>query len=445
MAPKRVDAAAVLVEPGRQADPVRKAQARRASPDRRPGAGRRRRPAACAGSPASAPSVRSCACSGSSPNRNGRASGIGNERHRRGDSGIAVAYSVRPSPGPLPHAGEGNHDRTAHRERHLRRHRRPRRPPVGRADRSARCTTSTSPTEKMPPELIRALALVKRSAARRQPRRSACSTRAKADAIVAAADEVLAGRHDGEFPLVGLADRLRHADQHEHERGARQPRLAAARRRRAAKARLVHPNDDVNRSQSSNDVFPTAMSVAAVEALDAAAAAGARGAARHARGEGAGVRRHRQDRPHPPAGRDAADARPGDLRLGGAARPRPGARARGAAAPVRAGARRHGGRHRPERARRASAEQVAAELARAHRAAVRLRAEQVRGAGRARRARPRARRAEDAGGVADEDRQRRALAGLRAALRPRRDPHSRRTSPAARSCRARSTRPSARR
>ena len=34
-----------------------------------------------------------------------------------------------------------------------------------------------------------------------------------------------------------------------------------------AKARLVHPNDDVNRSQSSNDVFPTAMSVAAVEAL----------------------------------------------------------------------------------------------------------------------------------------------------------------------------------
>ena len=93
--------------------------------------------------------------------------------------------------------------------------------------------------------------------------------------------------------------------------------------------RLVHPNDDVNRSQSSNDVFPTAMNVAAVEALATRAAAGGRSAARHAR-----ARRprefadDRQDRPHPPAGRDAADARPGDLGLGRAARPRHGARAR---------------------------------------------------------------------------------------------------------------------
>ena len=47
--------------------------------------------------------------------------------------------------------------------------------------------------------------------------------------------------------------------------------------------RLVHPNDDVNRSQSSNDVFPTAMSVAAVESLVRRAAAGGRRAARHAR------------------------------------------------------------------------------------------------------------------------------------------------------------------
>ena len=60
----------------------------------------------------------------------------------------------------------------------------------------------------------------------------------------------------------------------------------------------------------------------------------------------------RQDRPHPPAGRDAADARPGDLGLGRAARPRHGARPRCAAAPVRARARRHGGRHRAERAAR---------------------------------------------------------------------------------------------
>ena len=42
----------------------------------------------------------------------------------------------------------------------------------------------------------------------------------------------------------------------------------------------MHPNDDVNRGQSSNDVFPTAMNVAAVQAIDGAAAAGARSAAR---------------------------------------------------------------------------------------------------------------------------------------------------------------------
>ena len=50
--------------------------------------------------------------------------------------------------------------------------------------------------------------------------------------------------------------------------------------------RLVHPNDDVNRSQSSNDVFPTAMHVAAVRRDHAPAAAGAGAAARHAGAEG---------------------------------------------------------------------------------------------------------------------------------------------------------------
>jgi fumarate hydratase class II len=55
-------------------------------------------------------------------------------------------------------------------------------------------------TEKMPPELIRALALVKRSAAVVNRALGTLDPK-KADAIVAAADEVLAGRHDGEFPL----------------------------------------------------------------------------------------------------------------------------------------------------------------------------------------------------------------------------------------------------
>jgi len=55
-------------------------------------------------------------------------------------------------------------------------------------------------TEKMPPELIRALALVKRSAAIVNRELGTLDAK-KADAIAIAADEVLAGRHDGEFPL----------------------------------------------------------------------------------------------------------------------------------------------------------------------------------------------------------------------------------------------------
>ena len=154
------------------------------------------------------------------------------------------------------------------------------------------------------------------------------------------------------------------------------------------------------------------MHVAAVEAVAQPAAAGASQTLRDTLArEGRGVRRHRQDRPHAPAGRDAAHARPGDSPATSRSSTT-ASRTSSAALPhlVRARARRHRGRHRAERATRSSRARVAAELARADRAAVRHRAEQVRGARRARRARARARRAEDARRVADEDRQRRALA-----------------------------------
>ena len=81
IAPKRVDAAAVLVEPCGQADAVGKASGPRSSPGRRHA---RLRDSATSGVRwirASAASVRSCACSGSSPNRKGRASGKGMQRH----------------------------------------------------------------------------------------------------------------------------------------------------------------------------------------------------------------------------------------------------------------------------------------------------------------------------------------------------------------------------
>jgi fumarate hydratase class II len=120
-------------------------------------------------------------------------------------------------------------------------------------------------TEKMPPELIRALAWVKRSAAVVNRALSTLSAE-KADAIVAAADEVLAGGHDGEFPLsIWQTGSGTQSNMNMNEVLAnRASQLLGG---PLGEGRLVHPNDDVNRSQSSNDVFPTAMSVAAVEAV----------------------------------------------------------------------------------------------------------------------------------------------------------------------------------
>jgi fumarate hydratase class II len=119
--------------------------------------------------------------------------------------------------------------------------------------------------ERMPVELVRALALVKRACATVNLALDALD-RAKAEAIVAAADEVLAGRHDEEFPLVvWQTGSGTQTNMNANEVLAnRASELLGGRR---GMARLVHPNDDVNRSQSSNDIIPTAMHVAAVEAL----------------------------------------------------------------------------------------------------------------------------------------------------------------------------------
>ena len=119
--------------------------------------------------------------------------------------------------------------------------------------------------ERMPEALIKALAMVKRAAAVVNQDLAALPA-GKARAIIAAADEVIEGAHTGEFPLViwqtgsGTQTNMnmnevlanRGSEIEGGERGDK---------------RLIHPNDDVNKGQSSNDVFPTAMSVAAVEAV----------------------------------------------------------------------------------------------------------------------------------------------------------------------------------
>ncbi|TAL53936.1 MAG: class II fumarate hydratase [Pandoraea sp.] len=120
-------------------------------------------------------------------------------------------------------------------------------------------------TEKMPRELMHALAHVKRAAAGVNRALGVLDER-KAEAIIAAADEVIEGRHDDEFPLAiwqtGSGTQT-NMNMNEVLANRASELLGGVR----GEARLIHPNDDVNKGQSSNDVFPTAMSVAAAGAL----------------------------------------------------------------------------------------------------------------------------------------------------------------------------------
>ncbi len=120
-------------------------------------------------------------------------------------------------------------------------------------------------TEKMPVSLIQALALTKRAAAKVN-QDLGLLTADKATAIINAADEVLAGKHPDEFPLAiwqtgsGTQSNM---NMNEVLANRASELLGGVR----GMERKVHPNDDVNKSQSSNDVFPTAMHVATVIAI----------------------------------------------------------------------------------------------------------------------------------------------------------------------------------
>src|SRR5215471_19239828 len=119
--------------------------------------------------------------------------------------------------------------------------------------------------ERFPPNFIRALAEVKRAATVVNAELNLLDS-AKARAIVAAADEVIAGQHANEFPLVvWQTGSGTQTNMNMNEVLAnRASELLGGQR---GLPRLVHPNDDVNRSQSSNDVIPTAMHLAAARAL----------------------------------------------------------------------------------------------------------------------------------------------------------------------------------
>ncbi len=117
----------------------------------------------------------------------------------------------------------------------------------------------------MPARLIWALAHVKRAAAQVNMDLGLLDGE-KGAAIIAAADEVIAGKHEGEFPLVvWQTGSGTQSNMNMNEVLANRASEIMGGER--GEKRKVHPNDDVNKCQSSNDVFPTAMHVAAVEAL----------------------------------------------------------------------------------------------------------------------------------------------------------------------------------
>ena len=120
--------------------------------------------------------------------------------------------------------------------------------------------------EKQPTEIIHALAQVKKASALVNSQLGLLDEK-KCKAIVAAADEVIAGQHPDEFPLVvWQTGSGTQTNMNVNEVLAnRASELLGGER---GESRRVHPNDEVNKSQSSNDVYPTAMHVAAVTAIE---------------------------------------------------------------------------------------------------------------------------------------------------------------------------------
>ena len=149
--------------------------------------------------------------------------------------------------------------------------------------------------DTMPRELIKAFGILKKAAAMANVELKLLD-KERGDMIAQVADEVIAGKLDEHFPLViwqtgsGTQTNM-NANEVISNRaieisggvmGSKKP---------------IHPNDDVNKAQSSNDTFPTAMHIAAVEVLDASGR-GVEGFEEAPGGQGECQCKRNQDRPH---------------------------------------------------------------------------------------------------------------------------------------------------
>lgn len=121
-------------------------------------------------------------------------------------------------------------------------------------------------TEKMPREIIRAIGILKKAAAMTNNQLGTLGSE-KLDLIIQAADEVIAGTLDAHFPLsIWQTGSGTQSNMNANEVISNRA-IEIAGGVMGSKS-PIHPNDDVNKSQSSNDTFPTAMHIAAAEILN---------------------------------------------------------------------------------------------------------------------------------------------------------------------------------
>ena len=160
-----------------------------------------------------------------------------------------------------------------------------------------------------------------------------------ASRIAAAADQVAAGDHDDQFPI----DVFQTGSGTSSNMNANEVIATLA-------GEGVHPNDHVNMGQSSNDVFPSAVHLAALDRISDELLPAVERLGDSLAAKGRAVRRRGQGRPHPPDGRGAGHARPGVRRLRRAGARGPGPDRGNARAAGQDPARRHRRRHRPEHA-----------------------------------------------------------------------------------------------
>ncbi|MBU8656753.1 class II fumarate hydratase [Bacillus pumilus] len=119
-------------------------------------------------------------------------------------------------------------------------------------------------SEKMPKEVVNAFAILKRSTAIANERLGNLESE-KAEAIATVCDDIISGKYDEHFPLVVW--QTGSGTQSNMNMNEVVANRATAYLKDKNSEFSIHPNDDVNRSQSSNDTFPTAMHVAAVLAV----------------------------------------------------------------------------------------------------------------------------------------------------------------------------------